>query len=142
MNRTKNLSRNFKTKKKKKHMKILKITKFKIVFLLPFTSCRKVLGKMPAFFAKLANNFFLTNGSFSLPEPNFNVLCWKIQEKQLIHIFPNFLLHCTSIPLRCAILLFRIRYSLNSRDFTISFKDKWCSFEPRISGVAVQCPNH
>ena len=31
--------------KKKKHMKI--ITQFKIEFLLPFTGCRKVLGKMP-----------------------------------------------------------------------------------------------
>ena len=45
-------------------MKILKITKFKIVFLLPFTSCRKVLGKMPAFFAKLANNFFFDKWKF------------------------------------------------------------------------------
>ena len=37
-----------KTKKKKKHMKRLSfITQFKIEFLLPFTGCRKVLGKMP-----------------------------------------------------------------------------------------------
>ena len=34
--------------KKKKHIKTLNfIPKFKIKFLLPFTSCRKVLGKMP-----------------------------------------------------------------------------------------------
>ena len=38
-----------KTKKKKKHMKRLSfITQFKIEFLLPFTGCRKVLGKIPA----------------------------------------------------------------------------------------------
>ena len=37
-----------KTKKKKQHIKRLSfITQFKIEFLLPFTSCRKVLGKMP-----------------------------------------------------------------------------------------------
>ena len=37
-----------KIKKKKKHMKRLSsITQFKIEFLLPFTGCRKVLGKMP-----------------------------------------------------------------------------------------------
>ena len=34
---------------KKKHMKRLSfITQFKIEFLLPFTDCRKVLGKMSA----------------------------------------------------------------------------------------------
>ena len=38
----------FKNKKEKKHMKRLRfITQFKIEFLLPFTSCRKVLRKMP-----------------------------------------------------------------------------------------------
>ena len=37
------------TKKKKKHTKKLSfITQFKIGCLLPFTSCRKVLGKMSA----------------------------------------------------------------------------------------------
>ena len=37
-----------KTKKKKRHLKRLSfITQFKIKFLLPFTSSRKVLGKMP-----------------------------------------------------------------------------------------------
>ena len=37
-----------KTKKEKKHMKKLSfITQFKIEFLLPFTGCREVLGKMP-----------------------------------------------------------------------------------------------
>ena len=36
------------TKKRKKHMKRLSfITQFKIEFFLPFTSCRKVLGKIP-----------------------------------------------------------------------------------------------
>ena len=35
-------------KQRKKHMKRLSfITQFKIEFLLPFTGCRKVLGKMP-----------------------------------------------------------------------------------------------
>ena len=44
-----NLSRVFQKQKiKKKHMKRLSfITLFKIEFLLPFTSCREVLGKMP-----------------------------------------------------------------------------------------------
>ena len=38
-----------KTKTKKKNMKRLSfITQFKIEFSRPFTSCRKVLGKMPA----------------------------------------------------------------------------------------------
>ena len=35
---------------KKKHLKKLSfITQLRIEFLLPFTSCRKVLGKMPEF---------------------------------------------------------------------------------------------
>ena len=38
----------FKNKKEKKHMKRLSfITQFKNQFLLLFTGCRKVLGKMP-----------------------------------------------------------------------------------------------
>ena len=42
-----NLSRVF--LKKKTHIKKLSfITQFKIEFLLPFTGCGKVLGKMPA----------------------------------------------------------------------------------------------
>ena len=37
-----------KTKKEKKHLERLSfIIQFKIEFLLPFTGCRKVLGKMP-----------------------------------------------------------------------------------------------
>ena len=37
-----------KTKKKKQHVKRLSfITQFKIEFLLLFTGCRKMLGKMP-----------------------------------------------------------------------------------------------
>ena len=37
------------SKTKKKNMKRLSfITQFKIELLLPFTSCRKLLGKMPA----------------------------------------------------------------------------------------------
>ena len=48
VNRTETLSRLFKKKKSKKNMKRLSfITQFKIEFLLPFTDCRKVLGKMP-----------------------------------------------------------------------------------------------
>ena len=43
-----NLSRVFQKQKRKNHIKRLSfITQFKIEFLLPFTSCRKVLGKMP-----------------------------------------------------------------------------------------------
>ena len=44
-----NISRLFqKQKRKKKHLKKLSfITQFKIEFLLLFTGCRKVLGKMP-----------------------------------------------------------------------------------------------
>ena len=39
----------FKNKKEKKHMKRLSfITQFKVQFLLLFTGCRKVLGKMPS----------------------------------------------------------------------------------------------
>ena len=39
-----------KTRKKKKHLKRLRfITQFKSEFLLLFTSCRKVLGKMPGY---------------------------------------------------------------------------------------------
>ena len=45
-----NLSSCFKSKKGKKHMKRLNlITEFKLEFLLPFTGCRKVLGKMPEY---------------------------------------------------------------------------------------------
>ena len=49
MNRIENLLKVFqKTKKKIKHMKKLSfITQFEIEFLLLFTGCRKVLGKMP-----------------------------------------------------------------------------------------------
>ena len=45
----KNLSRVFqKQKRKKKHLRKLSLmTQFKIEFLLPFSGCRKVLGKMP-----------------------------------------------------------------------------------------------
>ena len=47
MNKIENLSRVFQKKRRKKHMKGLSfITQFKIEFLLPFTCCRKVLGKM------------------------------------------------------------------------------------------------
>ena len=43
-----NLSRVFQKQKIKKNMKrMCFITQFKIEFLLLFTSCRKVLGKMP-----------------------------------------------------------------------------------------------
>ena len=47
--RMENLSWVFRNQKgKKKHMKRLSfVTQFKIEFLLPFTSCRKVFGKMP-----------------------------------------------------------------------------------------------
>ena len=47
-----NLSKLFQKQKqtKKKHLKRLSfITQLRIEFLLPFTSCRKVLGKMPEF---------------------------------------------------------------------------------------------
>ena len=47
-----------KTKKKKQHIKRLSfINQFKVEFLLLFTSCRKVLGKMPGwtFFKKIDN---------------------------------------------------------------------------------------
>ena len=45
----KNLSRVFqKQKRKKKPLRKLSLmTQFKIEFLLPFSGCRKVLGKMP-----------------------------------------------------------------------------------------------
>ena len=47
------LSRVFQKQKRKKHMKKLGfITQFKIEFLLPFTGCRKMLGKVPV------RNFF------------------------------------------------------------------------------------
>ena len=40
-----------KTKKEKKHLKRLSfITQFNIEFFLPFTGCRKVLGKMRAYY--------------------------------------------------------------------------------------------
>ena len=55
-----NLSRVFQKQTKKKHMKRLNvITQFKIEFLLLFSSCRKVLGKMP-FYAWFLN--ILSNG--------------------------------------------------------------------------------
>ena len=48
MNRMENISRVFQKQKRKKNMKRLNfITLFKIEFLLPFTGCKKVLGKMP-----------------------------------------------------------------------------------------------
>ena len=43
-----NISRVFQKQKRKKNMKRFNfITLFKIEFLLPFTGCKKVLGKMP-----------------------------------------------------------------------------------------------
>ena len=43
-----NISRVFQRQKRKKHMKRLSfITQLKIVFFLPFSGCRKALGKMP-----------------------------------------------------------------------------------------------
>ena len=48
-----------KKKKKKTHMKRLSfITQFKIELLLPFTSCRKLLGKMPAIRVHKLSRFF------------------------------------------------------------------------------------
>ena len=47
MNRIKNLSRVFPKQKRKKRLSF--ITQFKIEFLLLFTGCRKVLGKMPGY---------------------------------------------------------------------------------------------
>ena len=45
-----------KRKKKKKHLKGLSfITQFKIQILLPFTGCRKVLGKMPDIYTTYTN---------------------------------------------------------------------------------------
>ena len=47
-----NISRVFQKQKRKKNMKRLNfITLFKIEFLLPFTGCKKVLGKMPVRYA-------------------------------------------------------------------------------------------
>ena len=55
-----NLSRVFQKQKRKTNMKRLSfITQFKLEFLLPFTSCRKVLGKMPEI---ITINFLLANG--------------------------------------------------------------------------------
>ena len=49
-----NLSRVFQKHKRKKDMKISSfITQFKIEFLLTFTSCGKVLRKMPDIYSKL-----------------------------------------------------------------------------------------
>ena len=55
-----------KTKKKKKHMNRSSfITLFKIEFLLPFTSCGKVLGKMPGvMFLKRVNRHVRMNGKY------------------------------------------------------------------------------
>ena len=65
MNRVEYLSRVFPKQKRKKHMKILSfITQFKIEFLLPFTSCRKVLGKMPVLGERL-NTIEFTARKFS-----------------------------------------------------------------------------
>ena len=51
-----NLSREKKNIKEKKDMKRSSfITQFKIEFLLPFTSCGKVLGKMPDIYSKLSD---------------------------------------------------------------------------------------
>ena len=46
-----NLSKMFKKQKKKKKSmnRFSFMTQFKIEFLLPFTGCKKVFGKMPAF---------------------------------------------------------------------------------------------
>ena len=51
-----------KTKNEKKLMKRLSfITKFKIEFLLPFTGCGKVLGKMPALESPFKVSLLRTN---------------------------------------------------------------------------------
>ena len=52
MNRIENLSRFFLKKAKTKHEQIEIHNLLKIELLLPFTGCRKVLGKMPAVIEK------------------------------------------------------------------------------------------
>ena len=49
-----NLSRLFKSKKKNIKRLGFKITQFKIEFLLPFTSCRKMLEKMPVMYLEIS----------------------------------------------------------------------------------------
>ena len=52
-----NFSRMFQDKKEKKNMmKLSFMTEFKIEFLLPFTSCRKILEKMPEYCILLSDN--------------------------------------------------------------------------------------
>ena len=63
-----NLSRLFQKQNRKKHMKRLSfITQFRIEFLLPFTGCRKMLGKMPDYVSSVFHcvslfHFFLLSG--------------------------------------------------------------------------------
>ena len=68
------------------------ITQFKIEFLLPFTGCRKVLGKIP--FMGLTNNFYkvcgLANNFWKVCKTHKNFMKfvdWKVGFKCLKVIF-------------------------------------------------------
>ena len=57
-----NLLRVFQKQKKKKYIKRLSfITQFKIKFLLPFSDCRKVPGKMPGFWYHDFRNYLFNH---------------------------------------------------------------------------------
>ena len=80
-----NLSRVFKKTNKKKNIKRLSfITQFKIEFLLPFTSCRKVLGKMPDLFkANKENKRSIMEICSKLTTPDLRQ--WRRSNVSLVH---------------------------------------------------------
>ena len=79
-----------KTKKEKKHLERLSfIIQFKIEFLLPFTGCRKVLGKMPENFIQGKNMLFCRCLHF---QKQNNVAC--INKSKIVII----IVYCISFP--------------------------------------------
>ena len=81
VNRTETLSRLFKKKKSKKNMKRLSfITQSKIEFLLPFTDCRKVLGKIPDHTDTLTVTYKYIQTKYQNPDMawSWNLYQWRL----------------------------------------------------------------
>ena len=84
-----NISRVFQKKKQKKKQEIEFHNSFKIEFLLPFTGCIKVFGKIPAFVLIAA---FLMSSSLI----DSNRTGWTFSNDQLIKISSEVQLFCLS----------------------------------------------
>ena len=73
------LSTVFQNKKQKQNMKRLSfITQFKIEFLLPFTGCRKVLGKMSDLVMELPWIQVSSECCDSIQIPYMDKTCWYV----------------------------------------------------------------